>query len=213
MSICPDKVVISEYIDGQLPSPWDEKLKTHLAECEECSAYYQKHKKYSEVLSGMGREVVENFDYDLSLKKLNAKLYSKKAIEKDFETTDKSFWQKTVRLPVPIIAAAALIMIFLPAFTFFATKSKQPQTPSFAFPVFQNIPNKAQNASNTKKQKDLNSAVSSFFKLYMSDENPNANFIVIDMPANAFSLEQYKDFFQQLDNEQVHPIETKNTNE
>lgn len=216
MSICPDKIVISEYVDGQLPSPWDEKLKTHLAECEECRSYYEKHKQYSEVLRGMGREVVEGFDYNLSLQKLNAKLHSKKAFEKDIETTDKSFWQKTVRMPIPIIAAAALIMVFLPASTFFALKSKQEHMPSFAFPAFQNLPSKAQNASTTKKRKDMNSAVSSFFKLYMSNENPNANFIVIDMPTDTFSLEQYKSFFQQLESEQVQSIEaieTKDTNE
>jgi hypothetical protein len=34
--MCPDPQLLSIYMDGELPSPWKEKMETHLTECSEC---------------------------------------------------------------------------------------------------------------------------------------------------------------------------------
>jgi anti-sigma factor RsiW len=34
--MCPDRQILSVYLDGELPSPWKEKLETHLAACPAC---------------------------------------------------------------------------------------------------------------------------------------------------------------------------------
>lgn len=35
--MCPDRQLLSVYLDGELPSPWREKLESHLASCLECT--------------------------------------------------------------------------------------------------------------------------------------------------------------------------------
>jgi len=34
--MCPDPQLLSIYLDGELPSPWKEKMESHLAKCLEC---------------------------------------------------------------------------------------------------------------------------------------------------------------------------------
>lgn len=34
--MCPDSQLLSIYLDGELPSPWKEKMETHLSKCNEC---------------------------------------------------------------------------------------------------------------------------------------------------------------------------------
>jgi anti-sigma factor RsiW len=34
--MCPDRQIISLYLDGELPSPWDGKMEAHLESCEKC---------------------------------------------------------------------------------------------------------------------------------------------------------------------------------
>ena len=99
MSICPDKIVISEYVDGQLPSPWKEKLEQHIAECPKCKAELEKYKKLGAILKQPGIEETRDFDYDLSFKKLDAKLHDVKKHGSRTEEVKTHFWHKTIRLP------------------------------------------------------------------------------------------------------------------
>jgi anti-sigma factor RsiW len=34
--MCPDRQLLSVYLDGELPSPWKEKMESHLASCPRC---------------------------------------------------------------------------------------------------------------------------------------------------------------------------------
>ena len=36
--MCPDRDLVSAYVDGEVPSPWRERLEEHLATCPDCSA-------------------------------------------------------------------------------------------------------------------------------------------------------------------------------
>ena len=36
--MCPDRDLVSAYVDGEVPSPWRERLEEHLASCPNCAA-------------------------------------------------------------------------------------------------------------------------------------------------------------------------------
>lgn len=39
MSICPEMELHSAYIDGEIASPWNDEIKTHIESCKDCSAH------------------------------------------------------------------------------------------------------------------------------------------------------------------------------
>ena len=42
---CPDRQMLSVYLDGELPSPWREKLESHVSGCPECAARIEAYKR------------------------------------------------------------------------------------------------------------------------------------------------------------------------
>ena len=59
--MCPERQIISLYVDGELPSPWKEKLETHLESCPACrktlAAYNYIGENLEDTLSEKIREV------------------------------------------------------------------------------------------------------------------------------------------------------------
>ena len=51
MSTCPDKDLYSAYVDGELQSPWKEKIEVHLVSCEKCRSVVDSYRKISLKLS------------------------------------------------------------------------------------------------------------------------------------------------------------------
>jgi len=47
--MCPDPQVLSIYTDGELPSPWKEKLESHLTECSVCRGKLKSFKSLQEL--------------------------------------------------------------------------------------------------------------------------------------------------------------------
>jgi hypothetical protein len=45
--MCPDKQFLSVYFDGELPSPWKERMARHLAACSKCREKLEVYKKMS----------------------------------------------------------------------------------------------------------------------------------------------------------------------
>ena len=110
MSTCPDKDLYSAYVDGELQSPWKEKIEAHLASCEKCSVIVDSYKKMSLKLS-------ENSFPELDLDGSFLKLYAKRQdclkrmeINKNKPT---SWFYKSNKIPVPALAAAALFLFVL----------------------------------------------------------------------------------------------------
>lgn len=110
MSTCPDKDLYSAYVDGELESPWKEKIEAHLASCEKCSVIVDSYKKMSLKLS-------ENSFPELDLDGSFLKLYAKRQdclkrmeINKNKPT---SWFYKSNKIPVPALAAAALFLFML----------------------------------------------------------------------------------------------------
>ena len=110
MSTCPDKDLYSVYVDGELQSPWKEKIEEHLGSCEKCRSVVDSYRKISLKLS---ENSFPEPDPDASFLKLYAKrqdCLKKMEINKNKPT---SWFYKSNKIPVPALAAAALFLFVL----------------------------------------------------------------------------------------------------
>jgi len=109
--MCPDSQLLSIYMDGELPSPWKEKLETHLAGCSGC------------------REKLESFRRLLKKDAPEEPLEHRETLETAIETAKKrvwqnlqsrrrfqpraGLWQRRLSIPLPAAAAAAVVIALL----------------------------------------------------------------------------------------------------
>jgi anti-sigma factor RsiW len=125
--MCPDRQIISLYLDGELPSPWKEKMETHLGTCPECRAALDGYRQIGESIKDLPDGTVEAAR-DRVWKKLTREEPALSG-EKDGPPApplaggrrrrpgEKRIWNRTVTLPLPAaVAAAVVIIIFVALF-------------------------------------------------------------------------------------------------
>ncbi|MDR2509996.1 MAG: zf-HC2 domain-containing protein [Spirochaetaceae bacterium] len=108
--MCPDKTIISVYVDGELPGLFKEQLELHLKHCEACAGKAAAYTALSEKLSADagGTECVESTKERIWAKLEAAQVrsgYSGAASRRRY-----GFWRRDLRLPLPVAAAAAMII-------------------------------------------------------------------------------------------------------
>ncbi|MDR2767353.1 MAG: zf-HC2 domain-containing protein [Treponema sp.] len=108
---CPDREVLSLYFDGELDSPWKEKLKTHLEECGSCGARLEAYRLAREALAPAAIP-----DCAASMERVWNRIapsFTKAAGQTPKKlTAGRRFWTGSVRLPLPVAAAAGLFLVF-----------------------------------------------------------------------------------------------------
>jgi anti-sigma factor RsiW len=116
--MCPDKEILSLYIDGELPSPWKEKMDAHLVSCEKCKSHLLQYRTLRVVLEE------DRFEVSAELKKRvwdkvisrmpgipEEPNYLPHTRRKTLAKVRRVFWNRTVSLPFPAAVAAACIII------------------------------------------------------------------------------------------------------
>jgi hypothetical protein len=123
VQMCPDPQLLSIYMDGELPSPWKEKMEAHLAECSVCKGNYDNFKKLQEHFkkdNHQWRTVVELAERDPqeplpSERELMER--SKERVWRSLETKQRfrkySVWKRRFSIPMPAVAAAAVVIALL----------------------------------------------------------------------------------------------------
>jgi hypothetical protein len=126
--MCPDRPFISVYYDNELPSPWKEKMETHLASCPECRTVLSSYKSLKTCFRDKAQESVETAG-ERVWKKLTApelafpqvpaaELYRQKA---------GNIFRRSITLPLPAAAAAAVFVLAI--FITLLTTLRGPETP------------------------------------------------------------------------------------
>jgi anti-sigma factor RsiW len=94
--MCPDRELLSAWLDGEVPSPWRETIETHLHGCARCAGLVQGYKELRASLfaGAEGRE-------DEAKARVLSRIYAS-APRKLY------FWTRRVSLPLPAAAAAAI---------------------------------------------------------------------------------------------------------
>ena len=115
--MCPDRDLISAFVDGEVPSPWRERLEEHFLSCLDCAAvaagYRALGTRLREELAvdEAGSLARGRSRLDLLLEGLPATQGGKSGPHRE-----KTAWQalrRSVSLPLPLAAAAALLVLLL----------------------------------------------------------------------------------------------------
>lgn len=116
MSTCPDADLYSAYVDGEVPSPWKEKLEAHMAACPECKKRVDRYSALHTLLKKEALAVDQAF-LDSSWERLRARA-AVSSNERGIRS-GKAFLfnpeRMSVRMPLPALAAMLLFALFVPA--------------------------------------------------------------------------------------------------
>jgi hypothetical protein len=116
--MCPDRQIISVYVDNELPSPWKEKLEFHVAECQGCRDQIGLYSSIHDRIIGLPSDPVvslppaESFDSDLE----GAKARVWKNLVKDIAPRRqpsgiKRPWRLTMPVPAAVAALTAVALL------------------------------------------------------------------------------------------------------
>ena len=106
--MCPDRQFISLYFDGELPSPWREKMEAHLESCGECRAVLAGYKNLGEQL----REVSPAPQTSpTTMEAARERVWEKLSAHRTGTRTRTRIWNRYITLPLPAAAAAVLVVI------------------------------------------------------------------------------------------------------
>ncbi|MDR1972487.1 MAG: zf-HC2 domain-containing protein [Treponema sp.] len=105
--MCPDRQILSVYLDGELPSPWKEKMESHLSSCARCRETIETWERISSGLRegegpGPGERVWERICGRIEAA--------------DTLAGSPALWRRRVSLPLPAAAAlgaAAAVLLFV----------------------------------------------------------------------------------------------------
>jgi len=112
---CPDRQLLSVYFDGEMPSPWKEKMESHIAECPHCAKKLEEYKNIfscftdddeTEIKAARER-VWQNLGIDAAAEKIPVRRVP--AIPRIV----RHAWQRRVSIPLPAAAAIAVALIAL----------------------------------------------------------------------------------------------------
>lgn len=114
--MCPDYQILSVYFDGELPSPWKEKMEEHTAGCPSCKERLERLRQCStalkatlppvDVVDEAHEAVWQNMHIGAHRRRLHG----------------RRIWQNSVSVPIPACAAAA--MILFASFAFVLTREQ-----------------------------------------------------------------------------------------
>ncbi len=102
--MCPDRELLSAWLDGEVPSPWREKIAEHIGACAECAGAVDRYRRMQSVLlAGLER------DGELE-GSAGERVLSRLAFRR---TKPRSFWSRSLLLPLPAAAAAGVAAALL----------------------------------------------------------------------------------------------------
>ena len=110
--MCPDRQLISMYLDNELPSPWKEKMETHLESCPECQAVLSSYKSVQMSIKDLSQETVEAAGERVWQKLTAPELVFPKAPGAGlFRRETGNFFNRKITLSLPAAAAAAVFIL------------------------------------------------------------------------------------------------------
>ena len=115
--MCPDPQLISIYLDGELPSPWKEKLEDHCAQCSQCADKLRDFKRLSQLfnsgISGENNKLQESAQQESEAKE---RVWNKIETNRRFMPRHTGVLRRRISIPLPAVAAAAVFILLLTVF-------------------------------------------------------------------------------------------------
>jgi anti-sigma factor RsiW len=101
--VCPDREILSAWLDGEIDAPWDRELEEHVSSCPGCRDRIER-------LEGVRRALLEAAtpDWRPAMERVRSSLVARGLANERITPV----WRRRVALPVPLaIAAAVLVMV------------------------------------------------------------------------------------------------------
>ena len=135
--MCPNHQMLSLYFDDELPSPWKEKMESHLKGCPECRAVLEGYGFIGKHLDDVSDETIRRaqervWDKIIS-PDINASPQKKQVIYRH------GAWNRSITLPLPAAAAAA-VLIIIAMFALFGMRGRSINGQSGAMAVIPELP-------------------------------------------------------------------------
>jgi len=102
--MCPDPSILSAYRDGEVPSPWAERIAAHVAGCPDCAARIASFARLSSALSSSPDAAA------LEAAKARVSSRLEDVVSKAPAAAGKP-WHRYLVLPLPLVAAAAALLV------------------------------------------------------------------------------------------------------
>ena len=99
--MCPDRHIISAYIDGELEHPWDTAIAEHLASCQACGSFYG---KLAETRRALREEPVADWSAPMERVRQALRAHPPRRVA--------PVWEKRLSVPLPVVALAAALLLF-----------------------------------------------------------------------------------------------------
>jgi hypothetical protein len=100
--MCPDRQILSWYVDGELPSPWKEKMESHLDFCEDCRSRMKNYQGLHSALISVPED---------GLKAAQERVWAKVSGVPAISGKRPTVWGRKISLPLPAAAAAAAAFV------------------------------------------------------------------------------------------------------
>jgi anti-sigma factor RsiW len=133
--MCPDRELVSAYVDGEVPSPWRERLEEHVSSCSDCAALAASFVSLGARLRAVAEpgEAAAFARGRARLEALLAEMPAPSTLSSPVLSSARDGWRRSIRLPLPFAAAAALLVLFLGGAT--ALLASRPASPSSPIPA------------------------------------------------------------------------------
>jgi len=107
--VCPDRQLLSVYFDGELPSPWKEKMEAHIAACPACARRLEEYRRVCLAGEAAGLESAR----DRVWQKLEPCIGVDAYVPARAVRRGAAVWQRRVSIPFPAAAAAAAFFLII----------------------------------------------------------------------------------------------------
>ncbi len=101
--MCPDRQIISAYLDGEIEPPWDAAIAEHLASCRACETL---HARMAETRRILKDEPLA--DWHAPMERVRHALRAQVPPRR----REATVWERRVSVPLPLAALAAALVLF-----------------------------------------------------------------------------------------------------
>jgi hypothetical protein len=103
MRMCPDRQIISAYLDGEIEAPWDKAIAEHVASCQACLSL---HARLAQTRRMLREEPLS--DWHDPMERVRYALRTKTPPPR----REAPVWERKVSVPLPIAALVVALVVF-----------------------------------------------------------------------------------------------------
>jgi anti-sigma factor RsiW len=162
--------MLSVYLDGELPSPWKEKMESHVKDCPQCR---QRLEMYRLVSGAAVRDETALMEAAKARVWRNLETGGRGSLRRSgLVNRGFSVWRRTISVPLPAAAAAAAVLVIACA----TLLVRRPAAPELLIPQMSFAPEESLEAPGIIPVADMNGV------LQYLDSKDNGDVLILRLP-------------------------------